>query len=128
MTAENLWGKLPLTEKLRTPYGILREQGQILQDMTEGLLIGRVVRDIDGNRFLLNLDIVAPSLNNYSYQIIRAWHDLELYPILVGTQETQKMIKCADEKEFIEVLKTALSSPKSRRIVSVLLAQIRGET
>ena len=38
MSDENLWGKIPVIEKVETPLSILKKQALILGEMTNNLL------------------------------------------------------------------------------------------
>jgi len=41
---KNLWGDLPV-EDVRTPHVVLREQASVLTEVTEGKLVGKVVKE-----------------------------------------------------------------------------------
>ncbi|GEM_PF-572065 len=43
-TRKNLWGDIPHTDDLRTPYTLLKEQASLLIELTKGLLIGEIER------------------------------------------------------------------------------------
>lgn len=49
MPVKNLWGELPQAGEIRTPYMILREQAELLGEMTGDILQGRVRKIQDEN-------------------------------------------------------------------------------
>jgi hypothetical protein len=59
--AENLWGTLPTGENVRTPHSILLEQANLLTQQTEGILVGRVRRELSEELFESILQIVVPA-------------------------------------------------------------------
>lgn len=127
MPSDDLWGDLPIGERLRTPVSILREQAAILEKKTDGLLIGRVVNEPMEGTFLLYFSIVAPALNNYTYRILQVEHEIELYPLEVFDPVTGNDYTCEDESAFREKLKEILSSEPVRNAVIGLLSQIRSD-
>lgn len=126
MPSDDLWGELPIREKLRTPASILREQAAILEKKTDGLLLGRVRREVTEETFSMYLYIVAPALNNYSYRVLGVDHQIELYPLEVFDFATGDEFDCQDESAFKAQLKEILSSDSVRKVVIGLLAQVRG--
>src|ERR1700681_3385891 len=79
MTPKNLWGQLPPTEEIRTPTQIIKEQASALADLTRGTLQGSVSVRATSDQFVINLDIVAPAIDNYTYNVLEALHSLQLY-------------------------------------------------
>ncbi len=47
----DLWGSLPLPEKIKTPYTILQEQAEFLSDKTNGILAGYIRRGDPQKRY-----------------------------------------------------------------------------
>ena len=127
MPTKNLWGDLPVADKIRTPFSLAREQATFLDEMTHGALIGRVDREAAEGRFGMVLRIVAPSLNNYHYNVFRVDHDVTLYPLDIVDITNSDVYTCEDEGEFVQMMENILTSEKVRRVVTGLLAQIRGE-
>ena len=110
---------------IKQPVAILKEFAQELNKTTKGLLIARVIQedyDFDnphelGFQFL----IVAPSLNNYSYEVLTISHDPGLYPLSIVAEEKNR-IQILNQESFEEELKRIFSSPKIKRIINGLLA------
>lgn len=124
MSEENLWGELPIEEKIETPASILRMQGIALNKATKGILDVRVVQGTWNNFLTYEFRIVAPVLGNYSATVLTIRHPMALYPLEImfeGFIYGSKTI--SDISEFKEALKEILQSQTVRRIVSGLLAQ-----
>lgn len=132
MTAKNLWGDIENLPKSKPPIAILKEQSQILEKLTKGLLTG-YISDNKSNRreiFLFEFFIIAPSLNNYRYNVLSIKYDVGLYPVEVSdmTVDIGKLIKekkNENHEEFELNLQEILSSDKVKRVISGLLAQIQ---
>jgi hypothetical protein len=65
---KNLWGDIPHTDDLRTPYTLLNEQASLLIELTKGVLIGEIERsqyysdDHSDIRVALGFRALPPSL------------------------------------------------------------------
>jgi hypothetical protein len=129
MPKVNLWGQLPQIDKIRTPTEVLREQASALGDMTSGTLQGEVTVSPREGSFNVDLDIVAPALDNYRFNVLEASHDLNLYPVKVrpgwNKYDAKGQVDCADESQLLGALEKVLTSPKVRSVVTTLLAQSR---
>lgn len=127
MTIKNLWGEIQNLPKVKSPVAILNEQAQLLENLTSGLLVGRIslpeVRQL--HRFAFIFSISAPSLNNYSYAVLRIEHDIGLYPVSVSKLDSAVPAKCRDADEFEAILQEIFTSPEVQRVISGLLAQIQ---
>ncbi len=127
MATKNLWGPLPESVEVRTPTQILKEQAAALENMTRGGLQGRVRvgTEPDGN-FVLDLDIVAPALGNYSYNVFRASHGISIYPVTITPSgKSYRWVECPDEESFEKALGERLASEDVRRAIATLIAQSR---
>ncbi len=120
-TAADLWGDLDAkTLVRRTPLTIMREQAAILGQKTGNIVEARVVTETQyTGEFYIGLDLVVPSLDNYTYRLLKIAHPITLYPIkdLASYQEIQ------DETAFVEWLRTKLSSAETRGIIGNLFSQ-----
>lgn len=127
---KNLWGNLPSLANLNTPFTLLKQQAAMLGKMTDGLLVGDVLRDQRGQDFIARLRINVPALNSYIYNVVEVNYPAELYPLKVTdlTGDMGKAIPCASEEEFEQVLSDILSSESVRRVVTTLLVDLRAET
>lgn len=127
MSTQNLWGELPVVEKVRTPLSILREQAAVLGQMSERLLEGEVVVTSDSpDQIEAHLNIVASTLGGYSVTILSIRYDLDIYPVTLQHAFEDSVTKSAkDEEAFIKALRQILSSDSVRKVIFALLTQIR---
>ena len=130
MSSKNLWGQLPSTDEITTPTQILKEQATQLTDLTKGVLQGDVSVRQSSGKFLLQLAIQAPFVDNYEYVALYASHSLDLYPVTVAAGWEDKYhpktkVDCANREEFETTIGGILSSDRIRRVIASLLAQSR---
>lgn len=127
MSTQNLWGELPVVEKVRTPLSILREQAVVLGQMSERLLEGEVVvTSTVPDQIEAHLNIVASTLGGYSVTILSIRYGLDIYPVTLQHAFEDSVTKSAkDEEAFIKALRQILSSESVRKVISALLTQIR---
>ena len=127
MAAKNLWGELPNFDDIRTPHAILLEQASILEEMTDGLLSARVKRTTEDGKMSSTLQIIAPSLDNYTYTVTSVTHGVELYPARMLDLVNRTWLECDNERNFSNSLEGILSSDQVRKVIIGLLAQIRAD-
>ena len=127
---KNLWGNLPSLTNLHTPFTTLKQQAMMLGKMTNGLLVGEVLRDQRSQDFIARLRINVPALNGYTYNVLEVNYPAELYPLKITdlTGDLGKAIPCASEEEFEQVLGNILASEPVRRVVTTLLVDLQAET
>lgn len=124
---KNLWGNLPLEDNIRTPYVILKEQASLLTESTNGLLVGEVSQEAapDNSGLISTLEILVPSLNNYSISILSIERPIMLYPAKVIGIIKDSSQECQTEEELERALAKILSGQPVKRIISGLLAEIK---
>ncbi len=128
MTQEDLWGALPKVESLRTPLVILKEQAELLQEKTEGLLVGNISQQQSGTQFVYHLSIIAPTLNNYTYELLIIIHDIGFYPLqLKDSQGNGPFNNFPDEEAYKQGLREIFSSEKNKAVISKLLTHITSQ-
>ncbi|MEK6235423.1 MAG: hypothetical protein N2C14_12015, partial [Planctomycetales bacterium] len=72
------------------------------------------------------LDICAPSLNNYRYTVLSSSNNLnDIYPAWVKAPQNETDQYCSDEDEFEAAVQQVLSSPKVKHVLSRLLSQVK---
>jgi hypothetical protein len=113
----DLWGEIAPSQ-VRTPVSILREQASLLSTKTKNTIEGQVETQIDGNMFYHAFNFVVPALDNYSYELFKVSHEVNLYPVYTG-----RIPPARDEEAFLHWLGQELSSPETKRIIGNLLAQ-----
>ncbi|MGA2882349.1 MAG: hypothetical protein ABSG13_25630 [Bryobacteraceae bacterium] len=114
----DLWGEIA-PSAVRTPVSILREQAALLGVKTNHLVEGQVETQISGRTFYHSFNLVVPALENYSYELFKIYHGVNIYPVHVGPQ----IDALANEEAFVTWLGQKLSSPETKRIIGNLLAQ-----
>ena len=147
MEKKSLWAVGEEISDIRTPADILNEQAELLEKETKSILRGRILefsasliigtntsffRDTDGKLFGFSLHIVAPRMNNYSYEVLRIAYDpLQIYPVYLKSDIfhlnsdifEDVAIICGDEEVFIAKLETTLSSGQIKKVITNLVAQ-----
>lgn len=130
MPLRNLWGEIPQPEEIRTPYTIIREQAALLEEVTDGILQGRVrkVQDEDTKSFTYFLDILAPALDDFVFRVLMIRYEITLYPVAVKDFVNDMNDECDTEERFVEVLEKILGSDEMKRVISGLMSQIKSES
>ena len=128
MATLSLWGELPEVEDIRTPKMVLAVQASALQEITKGALTCELEVLSTGSGLVIAMRIVAPSLGNYSVTLVKLSHGVIVYPCnihspFLGTDWQ----KCDDEVQLEAILKTFLQDPKTHKLITNLLQQIRAE-
>lgn len=123
-TQRDFWPDIAVEEPVTTPLSILKEQAAVLARKTNGLLEGRVENSTRGREFRYVFKIVAPTLDNYSYELFRVRHGVLLYPAWIQGPQLQDT-ELKSEQEFVDALKQVLSSDETMRVISALLAQVK---
>lgn len=124
MAERNMWGDFKDLEKIKTPTVYLREQADVLSKNTNSVLMGGVTTEVSpSGRFRVDLDIVAPALNNYRYTVVTIRHSLKIYPLQLTDTTNNLAFECKDEEQLLSKLESILSSPSIKRVISTLIAQ-----
>ena len=126
MSIKNLWGEIEPAD-VNSPLTILKEQSQVLSEITNELLRGYAkYSKQDGVWFCHDFYINAPSLNNYACRLltisIRVTHD---YPVFLTKNEGITDLQCINREEFEIELNKILSSPHTKSLISGLLSKIK---
>jgi hypothetical protein len=130
MQIKNLWGEMPQPEEIRTPYTIIREQAALLEELTGGILQGRVrkVQEEDTKSFTYFLDILAPALDDFVFRVLMIRYEITLYPVAVKDFVNDMNDECDTEESFVEELEKILGSDEMKRVISGLMSQIKSES
>lgn len=124
----DLWGDLPNTDDAKNPKQLLQEQAEKLAEKTGGVLRGSVGTSVEGNTIAMELDVVAPYINNYSVTVVRVTHNELIFPLYVHRQlyedhDYGEPDECRTFAEFENSLKRILQSSKVRAVIESLLIQ-----
>lgn len=116
---------------LKVPSAILKEQADALAKKTRNILNGEVSashdRYADIHQINWHFAVVAPTIS-YRYELFRITHGIELYPVLLETDDPTILQSLGvhnipDEASLISILKSIFSSARTQRIVKSLIAQ-----
>ena len=121
---DDFWSNDIGGQPLRTPVTIMREKAAQLGPKTDHQVIAEVVTHTgEYQNFEHLFYFVVPSLQNYRYRLFTARHDVELYPVQINV-DLQENYNAVNEGQFLDALRTILSSPKTTRIVKGLKGQV----
>ena len=129
MAVENLWGDLPLDDIQPTPLAILKTQAIALEEQSRGLLTGRVnttsgINSEEKEVFIHIFSLLAPALGNYSVEVLRAVHPIELYPVRLRDSMSDRIVVAHDDAGLKEQVGRILQSDRLRQVIKSLLSQI----
>jgi len=115
---EDFWGEIEVGGT-QTPSLILKQQAALLGEKTKHMLEAKVrARASDGD-FHYSFELVAPALDNYTYQLFQVRHGADLYPVFAELSPFEE--KLMTENQFKDWVHNKLSSPDTKRIVANLL-------
>lgn len=126
MSENSLWGDLSNIVPERTPSHVLEEQATFLQGETNKILRGRTVRTVEqsGTGIIASLEVVAPSLNNYSIEVVTLSYTItSVYPVRVRDRISEKLSRASTEDELRGALKKVLTSEAVRSLLASLIAE-----
>lgn len=128
MAQEDLWGDMPAVESLRTPLVILKEQAELLQEKTDGLLVGHIKPHENNLQFRYDFAIIAPTLNNYLYDMLIIIHEIGFYPVTIHDPQRHMSPKeCANEEEYKQGLRDFFTSENTKNVISKLITHVRSQ-
>lgn len=120
-TQQSYWPDL--VPPARTPVVVLREQAAALGASTKHLLEAEVRTESLDDAFVHQMFVVAPTID-YRYPLLWIRHGPEIYPILAGTEPLGVGKRIEDEDGFLSWLQATLSSDRTKKLLSTILAQV----
>ena len=129
---DDLWGTIPTADTTPIPVSVLKEQGALLSEKTNGILSGIVKihssyeagRDVSKIVFF----IVCPTLNNYRYEVllVNQSNFPEVFPVEViyeKADDSNGRVKeiANNVEEFKTVVKDILQSDRVKKVIAALL-------
>lgn len=114
----DFWGDIA-PELVRTPVAIMKEQAALLGKKTQHVVEARVSTTVDDSRFVHRFRLVVPALEEYTYELFRVSHGVDIYPV----SEAHELNPLKDAEAFTNWLRHTLSSDKTKKIIGNLLAQ-----
>jgi hypothetical protein len=115
---------------IKPPITILKEFSNDLALATQGLLIGKIEKNMrySDTSVALSFYIVAPSLNNYNYNAFRIDHDLtNPYPLEIKTSNDEFSEEPKTPEELVKSLEKIFSLPEIKGLINGLLAQVKSD-
>jgi hypothetical protein len=119
---EDLWPDDLIEEEVDAPVVILRKQADFLSAKTKGMLTARVQTSADEGLLTHTFIIVAPSLDDYTYELFIVMHDFELYPVTI--QVGQDSEEAQSKEEYLTKLRTLFGSLRTKRLIRGLLVHV----
>ena len=105
------------------PVTILREQADLLGRKTRGTVEGLVKTSREVDNFVHQFFAVAPALDNYTYLLFVVVHPIQFYPLEIRAAVMGRGFRSASEEQFIEHLRTILTSDETKRLITALRVQ-----
>lgn len=130
MTEHSMWGQLDdIVNMMHPPALILKEQADLLVDVTSGYLEGKVhqLRSKNPDLFVYGLVIKARLLDDYTHSIVKIAHTITLYPVELSdlTDSFSFERRCETAEVLKRELGKILSSESVTSVLRSLIAQSR---
>jgi len=126
----DLWPEEIVATDITPPAAIMQMQASLLSKRTNYKLRGAVETTNTGRKLVHTFCIVAPSLEDYRYELFTVSHGVMPYPVEVMIAPNDVKIppskELKDEQGFLDWLRAVLSSGETKRVVGALLAQVKG--
>lgn len=122
MDTTNLWGDLSGITGFKTPSAILKEQADILGQLTGGSVTAVVTQSGDDGTVVVQLCLQAHKLENYSHDVLTVRHPIKGYPLKIRDNLRGANYTAGNELEFHSILAGVLSSQEMRELISALIS------
>ena len=119
----DLWPSDIATTELKSPVAILREQGALLAQKTDGMIVGKVLTGPVGQQLQHTLRLVVPALEHYTYDLFHFTHGPSLYPVDAAFEG--KVVLVESEEEFVNFLREVFASEATKQTIRSLVAHAR---
>ncbi|WP_281232872.1 hypothetical protein [Flavobacterium gelatinilyticum] len=120
--SNNLWPDFEDVPKIVSPRAILTEQANFLSEKTNNLLNGSISASASStNEIITRFKIVAPLLNNYSYQLFAIIHSALYYPC--DLRYNAISYKINNEEDLREKIREIFNNEETKNIIFSLLGQ-----
>lgn len=125
----DLWPKdLGVASDIKPPVAILREQADLLTKKTQGKLEGRITSTGKPDKsFGHQFFVTAPALDEYSFRLLSIQHPIDYYPLNFSFDAVGSSTVCANESEYLSVLRDSLAHERTKKIIAAILAQLEFE-
>jgi hypothetical protein len=120
---ESLWPQDLMPSDRIMPEDILREQARALSEQTNGVLTGSVGVGSQGDWITLSFFIVAPLLDDYSYQLLKVRHKpIDPFSPLEIVIKSSDIRRATSREEFEAELAKVFGSDATRSLIGELLS------
>jgi hypothetical protein len=119
---EDLWPDDFGQSDLPPPVVILKEQAELLAAKTRGFVLARV-SSTAGSSFKHTMYLTAPYLDGYTYQLLQAFHTIEMYPLTVASEGQGEEIQTPELLR--DKLKRLFASGVTKRVISSMISMSR---
>lgn len=121
----NLWPDFDNGQPVVTPKAILHRQALVITERTQEKVRGEVTTKVLGREFIHTMMITAPELADFRHFVISARHAIDIfYPLRIALSEKDDGSReCANESEFVELLRHVLAHNRTIETVNALVAQ-----
>ena len=130
MNKRDLWPDFCIS-----PSRIIERQASLLGAKTNSIVIAQVNRkNISDNKFHYTFSLIAPVLDNYSFQLFAYLYDFDYYPIHFILDEkidkeikfTETWINVKDREGLLILLGKIFNSKRVAQIINTLLSESEG--
>lgn len=122
MEPKNLWGDLTGITGFKTPAILLKEQADILGQLTGNYVTATVNQSAEYSTVTVNLYLKAYRLEKYANNVLTVEHNITGYPLKIEDNLTGKKYTANNEEEFTGFLNTILSSKEMRELIGALMS------
>ena len=124
MGSKSMWGNIQKIKRIKVPIVYLREQADLLGEISDNLLFGEIKQRDSDDGLIIDLNIRVPALNNYTYTILTLTQNpVSLYPLKIQEFPDDYEYACNNEKEFLADLESILSSDGVKKVIQNLISQ-----
>lgn len=122
----DLWPEEIVFAPMLSPKTILQHQAELLGKKASGYLQAKVTTSFDDRDTVLELVLVAPTLDGYSRPILTLRYNSELpYPCFISSDAlNSRETLCDDPRQLFDRLAKVFSAPMTRSLIFSLLARI----
>jgi hypothetical protein len=132
---QDLWPDDIQVNDVLSPHIIVQEQGNLLGKKTNNIVIGKVKMNTYYDKFQYRFFLYSSPID-YQYQLFEFEYNPNLYPVKIRAdeeimkqfypdEENKREILVNSEAELVEVLKAIFAAPKTRKIITAILAQAK---
>jgi hypothetical protein len=121
---KSLWPDTIGTVEEVPPVAILKQQAALLGEKTKNIVIAEVDSKAGYNNFYDVFYLVAPALDNYSFELFKVSRSIEnFYPVTISSDTLIYDNQITSEAQLLKALENIFSNSKTVKIIQSMLAQ-----